>query len=131
MRAPDPHRRAVFKAVSARTIAGFACVLLDADPAWGALLDNLHIKPELKRRGIGRELFEHARRWVDATEPGTPLHLTVIEANASARRFYDSMGGAVVERIMREPVPGTRLAVLRYRWEFRGLPSKPYAPGPV
>jgi GNAT superfamily N-acetyltransferase len=117
MRAPDPDRRFVLKAVSEGLIAGFACVLLDAEPEWGALLDNLHVKPELKRQGIGRQLFEHARRWVDVTVPGTPLHLTVIEANVDARRFYDRLGGIVVERMMREVGPGTELAVLRYRWK--------------
>jgi GNAT superfamily N-acetyltransferase len=125
MREPDPHRRGVFKAVSAGTLAGFACVLLDADPAWGALLDNLHVTPALKRHGIGRQLFDHVREWVDVTAPGTSLHLTVIEANMNARRFYDSLGGAIVERTVTRHMPGTELAVLRYRWEPLSLSSKP------
>ncbi|MGB2712893.1 MAG: GNAT family N-acetyltransferase [Vicinamibacterales bacterium] len=117
MRAPDPHRRGVFKAVSGRSLAGFACVLLDADPSWGALLDNLHVKPAMKRQGIGRQLFEHVRWWVETTVPGTPVHLTVIEANVDARRFYERMGGTLVERELVEVIPGTQLVVLRYRWE--------------
>jgi hypothetical protein len=125
MRAPDPDRRLVLKAVSDRVIVGFACVLMDAEPEWGALLDNLHVKPAIKKQGVGRQLFDHARRWVDDAQPGTPLHLTVIEANVDARRFYDRLGGVVVERIMREVGPGTNLAVLRYRWAGRPSASKP------
>lgn len=125
MRAPDPHRRVVFKAMSGGALTGFACVLLDAEPVWGALLDNLHVRPALKRQGIGRRLFEEARCWVRDRTPGTPLHLTVIEANISARYFYDRLGGTIVERKMREVVPGTALAILRYRWEPLPLSSKP------
>lgn len=117
MLAPEPDRRLVLKAVADKRLLGFACVLLDADPHWGALLDNLHAEPTMRRRGIGRRLFERARQWVNATSPGTPLHLTVIEANEAARRFYERMGGTVVERSRKEVIPGTTLMILRYRWE--------------
>jgi GNAT superfamily N-acetyltransferase len=119
MRAPNPDRRLVVKAACGSLVVGFACVLLDAEPSWGALLDNIHVKPEMKRQGVGRQLFEHARQWVGSTAPGTPLHLTVIEANVDARRFYDRLGGVVVERQIKEVIPGTRLAIVRYRWEIR------------
>jgi GNAT superfamily N-acetyltransferase len=117
MPAPDPHRRLVLKAVSENTLVGFACVLLDAEPAWGALLDNLHVTPTLRGRGIGTRLFADARHWVAGAAPGQRLHLTVIEANVAARRFYDRQGGLVVDRQVVEVVPGTRLPVLRYAWE--------------
>ena len=109
----------MLKAVSDQTLLGFACVLLDADPCWGALLDNLHVKPAMRGQGMGRRLFERAREWVDLTSPGTPLHLTVIEANLQARAFYERVGGTIVEREIKEVIPGTRLAILRYRWERR------------
>jgi GNAT superfamily N-acetyltransferase len=113
----DPERRVVLKALARDgQLVGFACVLLDADPGWGALLDNLHVTPELKRRGIGRELFEAARQWVAMRAPGTPMHLTVIEANRDACLFYERVGGTLVERVTKEVVPGTYLVVLRYQW---------------
>jgi GNAT superfamily N-acetyltransferase len=117
MRSPGANRRHVLKAVAGDAMVGFACVLLDAEPAWGALLDNLHVVPELKGHGIGRRLFEAAHRWVAAAAPGTRMHLTVIERNHNARAFYDRLGGVVVERKIVEVVPGTRLDVLRYSWE--------------
>jgi GNAT superfamily N-acetyltransferase len=119
MPAPDPHRRLVLKAVSNGALVGFACVLLDAEPAWGALLDNLHVKPMLRGHGIGTRLFDESREWVAHAAPGQRLHLTVIEANVDARRFYDRQGGLVVDRQIVEVVPGTRLPVLRYVWEAR------------
>jgi GNAT superfamily N-acetyltransferase len=117
MHQPAPERRLVLKALAHDgQLLGFACVLLDAEPHWGALLDNLHVTPKLKRHGIGRELFEAARRWVAMRAPGTPMHLTVIEANRDACLFYERVGGTLVERVTKEVVPGTYLAVLRYQW---------------
>jgi hypothetical protein len=34
-------------------VTGFAHVIFDADPAWGAYLDALHVRHDLKRGGIG------------------------------------------------------------------------------
>jgi GNAT superfamily N-acetyltransferase len=117
MHAPGVERRLVLKAIDGDALLGFACVLLDAEPAWGALLDNLHVLPELKGTGIGRRLFQDARNWVGASAPGQRMHLTVMEGNTRARQFYDRQGGTVAERMIIEVVPGTRLAVLRYVWE--------------
>lgn len=117
MPAPDLHRRLVLKAVADGALVGFVCVLLDEEPAWGALLDNLHVKPELRGLGIGRRLFREARDWVSVAAPGQRMHLTVIEGNLEARRFYDRHGGAIVERKIKEVIPGTRLTILRYVWE--------------
>ena len=117
MPAPDAPRRRLFKAVSDRTIIGFACVALDAEPQWGALVDNLHVQPDVKRQGIGTRLFAEARAWVADAAPGVPMHLTVIEKNVNARRFYDRLGGRIVERKTVEVIPGTPLAILRYLWE--------------
>jgi predicted N-acetyltransferase YhbS len=38
-------------------VVGFAHVIFDADPTWGALLDNLHVDHDRKRQGIGAELM--------------------------------------------------------------------------
>lgn len=117
MPAPDPHRRLVLKAVSHEDLVGFVCVLLDADPSWGALLDNLHVKPGLKGKGIGHRLFQEARDWVAVAAPGQRLHLTVMEGNLAARRFYDRQGGTIAERTTIEVIPGTCLPIIRYVWE--------------
>ena len=130
MRAPAADRQLVLKAAADQGLLGFACVLLDADPSWGALLDNLHVQPALKGQGIGRRLFDRSREWVDVAAPGAGVHLTVIEANVDARRFYDRLAGTIVERKIHEVIPGTRLAVLRYRWEPRQKSSPTFVDGP-
>lgn len=38
-------------------LVGFGHIVLDSDPRWGALLDNLHVREGHKRQGIGSELL--------------------------------------------------------------------------
>jgi GNAT superfamily N-acetyltransferase len=101
-------------------LVGFACVLLDEEPAWGAYLDNLHVSAGFQGRGIGRQLFARAVRWVMAIEPGWPLHLWVFEANAGACRFYNTLRGQAVQRGFRLGPDGTEVPSLRYVWHDVG-----------
>jgi hypothetical protein len=109
-------RRLVLLAESASELAGFVCILLDADPEWGACLDNLHVRPDNHRRGLGRLLFAEAARWLMSKEPGWPLHLWVFETNPAARGFYDRFGGEVVTRKIKRMPGGAKIASLRYLW---------------
>jgi ribosomal protein S18 acetylase RimI-like enzyme len=68
---------------------GFACVYLDHDAEWGALLDNLHVQPELKGNGIDRVLMHEVVRHC---ERQTSLHLWVLECNVAAQAFYKKLG---------------------------------------
>ena len=118
MRAPGADRRFVCKAVGENgSLLGFACVLLDAEPEWGALLDNLHVRPDLKATGIGYALFTAARDWVRRVAPGTNMHLTVLEGNERARRFYERQGGTIIATQQVEVLPGVHRPVLRYSWK--------------
>ena len=114
-----PDRQLVLTAVSDDTLTGFVCVLLDAEPVFGPLLDNLHVKPALKGTGIGSLLFRAAREWVDQRAPAQPMHLWVLEGNLPARRFYDRHGGKVAEHRIRQVVPGLLAPELRYEWKPR------------
>jgi GNAT superfamily N-acetyltransferase len=114
MAEPHPERRHVLLATAAGEHVGFACVLLDDDPAWSPLLDNLHVKPAYTGQGIGARLLTESREWVARAAPGQPLHLWVMEGNTAARRFYDRQGGTVAERSVVEHGPGTGQRVYRY-----------------
>lgn len=114
--APASERRLILKATSEDTLDGFACVLLVAEPDWGARLDNLHVRPQLKGQGIGHALFQAAREWIAQVAPAESMHLWVVEANHAARRFYDREGGAVVERATRPVARGLSVPELRYQW---------------
>jgi ribosomal protein S18 acetylase RimI-like enzyme len=98
-------------------VAGFAHTILDGDPAWGAFLDNLHVRHDLKRRGIGARLLAETARAVVRHRPSTGLSLRVLEQNTAAQAFYQAHGGICVERELAGPFPGGGHAFsFRYAW---------------
>jgi len=126
---PGADRRYVLLAEAEATLVAFVCVLLDEEPLWGACLDNLHVLPELKGRGLGRQLFARSAYWVTSNEPGWPIHLWVFEANDGAKRFYDLLGGQVVEHRHKQAPGGAEIPSLRYVWrDLRVLLSKLKSP---
>jgi len=110
-------RRGVFLAKDCGTLLGFVCILLDEEPAWGARLDNIHVRPAYKGRGTGRLLFRSAAEWVSTCEPQWPMHLFVFEANHPARRFYEALGGKVVEQYAQKTPAGVVVPSLRFLWQ--------------
>jgi GNAT superfamily N-acetyltransferase len=122
MSVPD-QTRWVLKAMDGDELVGFTCVLRDADPAWGPLLDNLHVKPARRGHGIGLDLFNASRDWSATVAPGAPMHLWVIEDNHLARRFYDRQQGQITGREVVELAPGIHVPALRYVWKARHRPS--------
>jgi GNAT superfamily N-acetyltransferase len=106
-------------------LVGFTHVVFDADPRWGALLDNLHVRYANKRRGVGSELMARSGR--AARDRGTALYLWVLEANQNARAFYEACGGTCVERTAVDPpggIPGRLTGThhkLRMAWPDPGV----------
>ena len=102
-------------------LAGFAHAIFGHDPAWGALLDNLHVARTHRRRGVGARLLALARE----RSSSTGLYLWVLEQNTEAQAFYEACGGACAGRAAVEPPGGvpSRLngspAKLRYAWPAR------------
>jgi ribosomal protein S18 acetylase RimI-like enzyme len=79
-------------------LVGFAHTVFGEDPTWGALVDNLHVRHQAKRGGVGSSLLaETARRVVDQDE-SSGLYLWVLEQNREAQAFYRARGGAFVGR---------------------------------
>jgi GNAT superfamily N-acetyltransferase len=99
---------------------GFAHTVLDEDPTWGALLDNMHVVHGSKRRGVGTQLLALTAPAV--IERRTGLYLWVLEQNVDAQAFYKARGGSCVGRVPASPPGGiaSRLngspAKLRYAW---------------
>lgn len=121
LRKPDPRHRTIL-AEDSDGLVGFAHTVLDDDPTWGALLDNLHVVSGQKRRGIGSRLLALTAQAVteQAKRPG--LYLWVLEQNIDAQAFYQAHGGRCVGR-RQISAPGgvpARLrgspAALRYAW---------------
>ncbi len=119
--APSPRARTIAAELDGQ-ITGFAHVVLDASATWGALLDNLHVSFARKRSGTGTRLLAQAGQTVTDEAPGSGLYLWVLEQNAAARAFYDTLGGTAVERTDAGAPGGDparlrgRPAILRYAW---------------
>lgn len=98
-------------------VLGFAHTVRDADPTWGALLDNLHVSQDFKRLGIGAQLLKETATHFLAHHWPAAFYLWVLEQNTSAQAFYESQGGRRVERVIAGPFPGGGHApAFRYAW---------------
>jgi ribosomal protein S18 acetylase RimI-like enzyme len=95
---------------------GMSCAAILPDDAHGVLLDNLHVRPDLKRGGIGRALIAATGRWVAAHVPGKPMYLTVYKDNTNAVAFYRRMGGEEADAGIYPFKDGTSAPILRFTW---------------
>lgn len=105
----------------AEQIRGFACAFLNSDPQWGTLLDNLHVNPNVKGQGLGRQLMFEVAAW--SLKNDCPrLHLWAYEQNLAARRFYERLGGSLTECCAELAPDGEQLNAVRYCWpDLSGL----------
>jgi GNAT superfamily N-acetyltransferase len=97
-------------------LVGFACAFGREDETWGTLLDNLHVRTERKRQGIGQRLMKEVARWTGRRYPGSGLFLWVLEANHPARRFYEKLGAKAYGQGIWGAPGGGALTKLRYGW---------------
>ena len=74
---------------------GFGHVVLDADPRWGALVDNLHVVGSIQGKGVGSVLLAEIATVVNDRRPGSPMYLWVLERNQPAQGFYVARGGTL------------------------------------
>ena len=80
---------------------GMAALDKKSDRAW--LLDILYVRPAARGSGLGVELVRAAAEYVQSKGADT-LVLEVLESNAAARRLYDRLGFATIERTLAAPV---------------------------
>ena len=55
----------------------------------------LYVRQDQQGRGVGRRLVQAAAAWLHA-QGHTALHISVLAANAPARKFYEAIGGTVI-----------------------------------
>ncbi|MGY3450716.1 N-acetyltransferase family protein [Bradyrhizobium sp. USDA 4353] len=97
-------------------LRGFVCCYRDADPVWGSLVDNLHVRSDTRGSGLGERLLRGAARRLATSGASPGLHLWVFEANTAGLRFYRRLGGTVVETGRSEiPAAGGK-TILRVHW---------------
>jgi GNAT superfamily N-acetyltransferase len=103
-------------------LIGFAHTVFDADPTWGALLDNIHVAHSHQRRGVGSCLLARTAKAVAGRHRRTGLYLWVLEQNLDAQAFYGAHGARRVERAQVTPPGGVPSRLngspnkLRYAW---------------
>src|ERR1700678_3407364 len=81
------------------------------------MLDNLHVLPSQKGKGIGRKLVRDIACWCDRSYPSKGLYLWVFEQNIPARRFYELLEGVVVGEAHWSGPDGTVVKEIRYAWK--------------
>ncbi len=101
-------------------LTGFACVLADADPAWGALLDNIHVAQSHQRKGVGGALMRQVARWHLQYHPTITMFLWVLQSNVIAQQFYESLGAVKVGVDIWVPPGGGAVPRFRYAWSDVG-----------
>jgi ribosomal protein S18 acetylase RimI-like enzyme len=88
-------RALFFVAVSDGSVVGTAMGGYDGHRGW---LYTVAVRPDLRRRGIGRALVQRVEASLVAL--GCPkLNLQIVTSNASVVAFYERLGYSVEERI--------------------------------
>jgi ribosomal protein S18 acetylase RimI-like enzyme len=95
---------------------GFIHVVGAEDAEYGSLIDNLHVAPDLKRSGVGRELMRAGAGWLVAAFSDLSVYLGVLEGNDNARSFYERLGGRYHSTFEDSPPGGGMAIVCRYTW---------------
>lgn len=112
-----PRHQLVQLAVEGSDPVGFVCVYGAHDPEWGSFVDNLHVASRAKRNGVGSSLMRQAGAWLARRHPDLGVYLLVLEANASARRFYERLGARNAGVSTMETHGGALVRSCRYTWE--------------
>jgi GNAT superfamily N-acetyltransferase len=128
-----PKRSVMVLAEEDRRLVGFIHVVLDDDPKWGSLVDNLHVVQDRRGIGIGSKLLGRAAQAIcEGTTTNRAMFLWVLQQNIAAQHFYLAAGAGCVE-IAPVPPPGGDPArlngapnVLRMAWsDVTGLSAPP------
>lgn len=106
----------VWLALEQQKLVGFVCLIPDFEGTNEVLLDNIHVHPDVKGKGIGARLFKKALKISKGLRPDSRLYLWVFDENTGAIKFYEKLGGKLVETVYKD-VPGANTAKVRkYCW---------------
>lgn len=97
--------------------AGFVAVLDKPEAGFDVLVDNLHVLPELKGRGIGGQLLNAVASRLLKTDRKS-YYLFVLKGNTSAEKFYLAKGGKSLDVITHD-FGGKVVQATRFGWDLR------------
>lgn len=121
-RLENPHKnQSVILAEDSGQLVGFICVYFEHHKDYGTLLDNLHVSFRAKGKGIGTNLISRVVSTIKAKGLTTGLYLWVLDKNTSAIKFYEGLGGIMVEKVKGTDIGDKSFFKLRYYWD--NIPS--------
>jgi len=104
----------VLVAVRRAEMIGFIAVMDLPENGYSALVDNLHVRPDLKGLGIGVSLMKAAAtRLIDTGR--NSFYLWVLKGNVPAEKFYLAIGGNAAD-LSESLFGGQVVAARRFVW---------------
>lgn len=97
-------------------LLALASIVPGADPAFGGLIDNLHVRPDAKGRGLGKRALHAALARLSGGDLEQGVWLTVYRDNSAARAAYAALGGEPGEPFQLVAPDATTQWVMRYAW---------------
>ena len=101
-----PEGTATIVAEDGEQLVGFVHVEFDADPKWGSLVDNLHVRHDQRRTGVGRQLLARVAQAAADQASSDAIYLWVLQQNTAAQQFYLAVGATCVETAPVSPPGG-------------------------
>jgi GNAT superfamily N-acetyltransferase len=100
-----------------KVVAGFCCLVLDDDPLYGSMLDNLHVAATEQNHGVGKLLMQHCAEIILGHASTHRMYLWVYVQNIKAIAVYERWGGRKAETVEKLTAEGTKAMVYRYAWD--------------
>ena len=112
--AAPPPGAAAFIAAGVRSLDGFIAFQHGAEAGYDAVIENLHVAPGARGRGLGKRLLRVAAEYMIAAGLGA-VCLWVYDDNPAAIRFYTALGG-VIDAHGTDPFAGADALHSRIGW---------------
>jgi GNAT superfamily N-acetyltransferase len=95
-------------------VVGFAAVMDEPENGYEALLDNLHVRPDLKGKGLGGQLMKAVAERLQATGRSS-FYLWVLKGNVAAEEFYKAKYGVPAD-VSSTEFGGKTVGKTRFIW---------------
>jgi ribosomal protein S18 acetylase RimI-like enzyme len=96
---------------------GFLCAYFEENPNYGTYLDNLHVGPEAKGKGVGTQLMAKLSETILERNYTHGFYLWVLDTNYAAITFYDRVGGERLESVEANDIGDQVFSKTRYVWK--------------